>query len=161
MIDLPAMINECTTFTDTQTIESIIYIESKGDPYVIHDNTTGRSYRLSSYSMAVSIAHSALKKGHNIDLGLMQINSRNLPALDLTVDEVLDPCTNIEAGGTILNNAYLRAIKMFGAGHKAILQAVSAYNTGSLRRGFNNGYVTLVMAKLHVLQSASLEQMLD
>ena len=72
----------------------------------------------------------------------MQVNSRNLVALGTTVEQVLDPCTNIRDGATILTADYAEAARTprrRPAGTAG--GAVSAYNTGDFYRGFANGYV--------------------
>ena len=61
-------------------------------------------------------------RGDNVDMGLAQINSKNLPALGLTVEQVFDPCTNIAAGANILAAGYARTGSLGGA--------LSMYNTG-------------------------------
>jgi len=53
---------------------------------------------------------------------LAQINSRNLPSLGLSVDQVFDPCTNIAAGAAILAAGFQRTGSLNGA--------LSTYNTG-------------------------------
>jgi hypothetical protein len=81
-------------------------------------------------------------------MGLMQINSRNLGALNITVADAFDPCRNLWAGARILTSNYLQAAKTEGLGGKALLEAISAYNTGNFRAGFSNGYVRRVVSNL-------------
>jgi type IV secretion system protein VirB1 len=71
----------------------------------------------------------------------MQVNSRNLAALGTTVEQVLDPCTNLQAAATILTADYAEAARTRGDGQPALQAALSAYNTGDFYRGFANGYV--------------------
>jgi type IV secretion system protein VirB1 len=71
----------------------------------------------------------------------MQVNSRNLAALGVTIEQVLDPCTNIRSGATILTADYAQAVRTRGEGQLALKAALSAYNTGDFYRGFANGYV--------------------
>ncbi|MGH7690699.1 MAG: hypothetical protein ACREN3_13915, partial [Gemmatimonadaceae bacterium] len=70
-----------------------------------------------------------------------QVNSANLPALGITVGQVLDPCANLRAGGTILTADYAAAVQRWGEGQGALQHALSAYNAGNFTRGFRNGYV--------------------
>ncbi len=95
-------------------------------------------YRISVYA--------AIAKGYNVDIGYMQVNSRNLPKLGLTVEQALDPCTNIRAGATILTGNYRGAVRIYGEGQAALQAALSAYNTGNFRSGFRNGYVSRYFA---------------
>jgi type IV secretion system protein VirB1 len=69
------------------------------------------------------------------------VNSRNLVTLGLTVQQVLDPCTNIRGGATILTADYAEAVRTRGEGQSALQAALSAYNSGDFYRGFANGYV--------------------
>ncbi len=90
---------------------------------------------------AAQIAESYIARGYSVDIGLMQVNSRNLAALGTTVEQVLDPCTNIHAAATILTADYAEAARTRGDGQPALQAALSAYNTGDFYRGFANGYV--------------------
>ena len=72
----------------------------------------------------------------SIDYGLMQINSGNFRWLGLTPTTALDPCVSIRAGATVL-------------------QAYSAYNTGSPFRGISNGYAAKVVSAVEAVRSAS------
>jgi len=77
-------------------------------------------------------------------MGVMQINVKNLGMLNLSVDEVFEPCTNIKAGAQILQNFYLKSAKDIGQGQASLKRAISAYNTGNFHNGFANGYVAKV-----------------
>lgn len=122
-------------------------MESSGNPIAINVNRIeGRPVyrvpRITSAQQAAQVAHDAIRQGYNVDLGLMQVNSRNLANLGYTVEQMFDRCTNIRAGGRILSENYTRAVRQYGAGQNALLAALSAYNTGNFQRGFRNGYIS-------------------
>ena len=108
-------------------LADIARVESRLDPFAIHDNATGRSYWPRDKAEAIRIAVPLLAAGHSIDAGLMGINAGNWRWLGLDAETVFDPCRNIRAGATVLT-------------------ALSRYNTGSPTRGFRNGYVASVVA---------------
>jgi type IV secretion system protein VirB1 len=58
---------------------------------VINNNTTKKSATFESEAAAVAAAVAAIGRGESVDLGLAQINSKNLPALGLSVDQVFRP----------------------------------------------------------------------
>ena len=77
-------------------------------------------------------SRAAINAMHNIrgDSGVMQINVKNLPMLNLSVEQVFDPCTNITAGAQILQNFYLKSAKSSGQGQASLHRAISAYKYG-------------------------------
>lgn len=134
---------QCAPEVSVVTVERIIQVESKGDPLALNVNRSKVKLSLPrDAAHAASLAGEWIAKGFSVDLGLMQINSRNLPKLGLTVEQVLDPCTNIRAGATILSASYAAAARTLGPGQKALQAALSAYNTGTMHGGFENGYVS-------------------
>lgn len=145
MLDLPAMIQECAPQVGQTTMQAIITTESGGNPWSIGDNTAPLKNQPTTKEDAIAIAKHLIANGHSVDLGLGQVNNSNLNALGLTVEQVFEPCTNINASAAILTDAYHRAVKHLGQGQQALLAALSAYNTGSLINGFGNGYVSKVV----------------
>jgi type IV secretion system protein VirB1 len=97
-------------------------------------------------SEAVAEAGRLVAAGRDIDLGLGQINVRNLRALGMSVEDAFDPCRNLQAAGRVLADGYWRGVTRAGPGQPALRIALSLYNTGHLRRGFANGYVARVSA---------------
>lgn len=139
---LAAGLLACAMNVHPVTTDAVARVESGGNPLALHVNgLRGRQPRAETVAEAASIAESYIRRGFNVDLGVMQVNSRNLPALGLSTEQALDPCTNVRAGGLILAAGYARAVGIYGEGQPALRAALSAYNTGSLSRGFANGYV--------------------
>ena len=139
------LIAACAPQVAPPTIAAIIRVESGGNPLAIGINGPMRlSRRPVDAADAARLARTIMQAGYSVDLGLMQINSRNLPGLGLTVEQVFDPCTNIRAGATILTRGYLGATRRWGPGQDALKAALSAYNTGNYEAGFRNGYVAKV-----------------
>lgn len=101
------------------------------------------------------IAQSYIAQGYSVDVGLMQVNSTNLPRLGLTIADSFDPCTNIAAGAQILREGYAAAAQAEpGQPQRALRIAFSRYNTGDAQRGFHNGYVRKVEAAAEVVVPA-------
>ena len=145
---IPAALLACAinatlaTNVHPKTVEAVIGVEGVGNSLALNVNRLqGPQPHPVSVADAARIAESYIARGFSVDLGLMQVNSRNLPALGYTVEQVLDPCTNIAAGGRILTADYAEAIRLMGEGQPALQAALSAYNTGSFSAGFRNGYV--------------------
>ncbi len=86
-----------------------------------------------------------LKRGRSVSIGLMQINTEHATELGLTVDQLFDPCTNLNTGARLLARKYQRAATIRDEGQEALHQALSEYNSGSDTVGFANGYVSIVV----------------
>ena len=117
-----AMLEQCAPQVAPVTLAAIVQQESGGNPLALHDNTTGKSYAPATVADAARLAGELIAQGHSVDIGLAQINSRNLPRLGLGVDQVLDPCTNLRAAQTVLLEGWTRS--------GDLCATLSAYNTG-------------------------------
>jgi type IV secretion system protein VirB1 len=137
----PALL-ACAPNISPVTLEAIIQVESGGNLLALNVNGLhAQPAPPRDAQEAAEIATRYIAAGYSVDLGLMQVNSRNLPALGYTIEQVLEPCTNMRAGAVILTADYAEAARTQGDGQPALQAALSAYNTGSFYRGFANGYV--------------------
>jgi type IV secretion system protein VirB1 len=152
--DLSELLAKCAPNVHPTTMAALVRHESGGNPYVILDNGNWnlpkskrilRSFRLRSQSEAITVAKKLIAAGHVIDMGLGQINNRNLKSLGLMVEQIFDSCTNLQASQAILIGNYSTAVKQYGHGDQALYAALSAYNTGNFIDGLTNGYVQKVL----------------
>src|SRR5690242_9398827 len=139
---IAAALLACALNVAPATLEAVISVESGGNPLALNVNhLEGPQPHASTPDEAAKLARQYIAAGYSVDIGLMQINSWNLAALGDTVEQALDPCTNIRGGAIILTADYVKASQRFTPGQPALQAALSAYNTGTFRRGFENGYV--------------------
>ena len=132
----------CGPSVEPTTLQVILRVESGAQPYAI--NVNGLSVQplpVRSQAEATATAESWVARGYSVDLGLMQVNSRNLGALGYSIAQMFDPCINVRAGAAVLTKDYLAALTIKPDPQSALRAALSAYNTGSFERGFYNGYV--------------------
>jgi type IV secretion system protein VirB1 len=142
---IAAALLACAMNVAPVTLDAIVRAESGGNPIAIYVNhLAGPQPHAASTADAAALARRYIAAGYSVDIGLMQVNSRNLQALGYTIEDALDPCRNISGGAAILTADYSRAVQQFGEGQRALLAALSAYNTGDFYRGFGNGYVSRV-----------------
>ncbi|MCE6958111.1 lytic transglycosylase domain-containing protein [Cereibacter sphaeroides] len=141
-----AIAENCAPGVAPSVIEKLVSAESGFKLYAIGVNGRDRkSFQPQSVKEAASLATALIAEGRSIDMGLGQINSANLAWLDLTPETVFDPCRNLAAAETVLRDGYDRARAAGASKDEALQQALSHYNTGSLTRGFANGYVGRVL----------------
>ncbi|WP_299697717.1 transglycosylase SLT domain-containing protein, partial [uncultured Vibrio sp.] len=60
----------------------------------------------------------------------MQINTTNLRAYKVSMEDMFDPCQNITVGSKILYEGYQRALRINSEPDMALKIALSYYNTG-------------------------------
>lgn len=126
---------------------AIVRRESGFNPLSIGINGGAKLTRQPTFKQeAVVTAKWLIEHGYNIDMGLAQINVKNLAKLNLTVDDAFDACKNIAASATLLSWNYQAAKGKIAGEQQALLSAISMYNTGNASSGFSNGYVHGVVA---------------
>lgn len=147
--DYTQLVTSCAPMVHPNTMQKLIGHESAHQPYIIGVNEKGKPrqvFRLKSQQEAVEKAKTLIAEGKSIDMGLGQIWSGNLKSLNLTLEQVFDPCTNVRVAAQLLTAAYERAAKVAKTESEALDQALSVYNTGRFDTGIANGYVGKVRA---------------
>ncbi|MGI8398255.1 type IV secretion system lytic transglycosylase VirB1 (plasmid) [Agrobacterium deltaense] len=134
---------ECAPSVAPSTLGAIAKVESQFDPLVLHDNTTGETLHCRSQADATQSVEDRLVAGHSVDVGLMQVNSKNFANLGLTPGNAIEPCASLSAAAHLLVRHY-RGGNTVESKQLALRRAISAYNTGNQTRGFANGYVRRV-----------------
>ena len=141
--------SQCAPNVAPQTVAAIVQTESQRYPFALNVNGARQPARQMNAAAAAATAKRYVAAGYSVDLGLGQINSRNMRRLGLTWETVFDPCTNIAALGQILSQNY-QAVAGGRHPQTALRLALSMYNTGSTSRGFRNGYVAKVVGNAGV-----------
>jgi type IV secretion system protein VirB1 len=154
-MDFNVLASECAPWVAPQTMAAIVRTESQFKPFAININGKAKLERQpATKEEAVITAKWLIENKYNIDLGLGQVNSVNLAKTNLSVEDAFDPCKNIAAAATILKWNYESASKKIPDEQAALQAAISAYNTGSFTRGFNNGYVQKVVSNANIKTQA-------
>ncbi|CCD29351.1 Putative Lytic transglycosylase-like, catalytic precursor [Candidatus Glomeribacter gigasporarum BEG34] len=154
--NLSHLMLQCAPSVHPITLGALIRTESGGYPYALSDDGPQhlpwqarknllRSFYPKTLKEATDIAKMLIHNGHFVGIGLTQVNSQHLSRLGLTVEQLLDPCTNLRAGVWILTHFYIKALRQYKNPQSALLAAISAFNTGDFKSGFANGYVQKVM----------------
>lgn len=91
---------------------------------------------------AVRWARELSASGITVSVGLLQVNAERT---GYSTKELLDPCTNLKRGWSILAAAYRQEVRIFGPGQRSLLAALGTYNAGSPAIGLRNGYVFSIL----------------
>jgi type IV secretion system protein VirB1 len=145
---MSALLTTCAPNVGVKTMAGVVQYESGWQPYAIGDNTTRHSYYPTTRDEALETETYLLGLGHNLDVGLSQVNSENFAAYGLAPATALDSCRNLHAGSAILAEAYSRALRTNWTGapirtrqdvylqqQESLVHALSAYNTGGFFAG--------------------------
>ena len=147
-----ALASQCAPSVAPETVLAIIQTESSSDPFALNVNGGRQPARQTNAADAAATARRYVAAGYSVDLGLGQINSRNMRWLGLTWETVFDPCTNVAALARVLTTNYNTA-RAGRDPQTALRVALSMYNTGSQTRGFRNGYVAKVVGNAGISTS--------
>jgi type IV secretion system protein VirB1 len=143
-MDLLSLATLCGPRVHPQMTLRVIAVESRGNAFAIHDNTTAQQYAPRSLQEAVALSKRLIEAGHRLDLGLMQINYEAwLRPTGFAIERALDPCTNITLGTTILSADYTQALSRSTTPNEALLRSLSLYNSGSESRSLSYAQVVL------------------
>src|SRR5271155_448816 len=100
------LIVACAPTVAPTTVQQIIDVESKGNALALNVNGTRLSRQPRDAADAADLARTYIAEGYTVDMGLMQVNSANLPKLGYSVEDMFDTCKNLSAGSTVLANFY-------------------------------------------------------
>ncbi|ACO03675.1 MAG TPA: lytic transglycosylase [Persephonella sp.] len=85
-------------------LKAIAEVESGMQPYAVNVNLKGknRSFFIKNRKVASEFITYLEKKGYNFDVGISQINIKNIRRFGLSPVELLDPCKNIDLSARIM-----------------------------------------------------------
>ncbi|WP_457622366.1 transglycosylase SLT domain-containing protein [Persephonella sp.] len=85
-------------------LKAIAKVESSMYPYAVNVNLKGknRSFFIKNRKVASEFITYLEKKGYNFDVGISQINIKNIRRFGLSPVELLDPCKNIDLSARIM-----------------------------------------------------------
>ncbi|RTL11783.1 MAG: conjugal transfer protein [Neisseriaceae bacterium] len=146
-IDILNYVQRCSPTVAPSTMIAIIKTESNYNPLAININNKGQRllYQAKSTEQAVAWVNYLENHNYNFDVGLGQVNIKNIKKYGYHARDMLEPCLNLKIAGHILTKNYAAAKNVSSSSGDALLKAISAYNTGNYRSGFNNGYVKKVV----------------
>ncbi len=147
-IILLTLLLNCAPQVDPTTARALVAVESSLNPHAIGVVGGSLERQPRNQREALVTAQALHDAGWNFSVGLAQINVRNLPRLQLSLDSVFDPCRNLAAMQTVLIECFERAAGAApgapASEQRALRQALSCYYSGDFTTGFEHGYVRRV-----------------
>jgi len=151
-MDLLTLAALCGPWVAPATTLSVVAVESAGQIFAIHDNTSNRSFAPATSGEAERISAMLIRAGHRLDLGLMQINyDAWFRPTRMSLHQAFNPCINIAFGTTILSAAYARELSHRLPAPEALKRALSVYNSGDAFRARDYANTVLNRARQNSL----------
>ena len=145
----------CASSVPNDTLAAIARTESALFPFALSINypqTAARSAGFNNSSMLLARQPATLAEalgwatwfelhGYTVSVGLMQVNTQTAKLYGISPRQLFDPCLNVKTGAAIITTYYHQAHRRAASTSEALLNAISAYNTGNTNSGYSNGYV--------------------
>lgn len=153
-MDFDATAHRCAPYVAAATARAVVRVESDMQPWAIHVSGGRLDHQPRTQPEAVSTAKALRVAGWDLDVGLAQINVRNLERFGVPLERAFDPCANLRLMQRLLGECFLRARPIGGSEQLALREALSCYNAGNLRDGFRSGYVARVVQAARITASS-------
>lgn len=146
MLDVFTLAQECAPGVHADTIRRIVSVESSGNPYAIGVVGGRLDRQPRTLDEALATMRWLKANGYNFSVGLAQVNKNNFKRYGLSEETAFEPCQNLRAGGAILKECYVRALKKGVDEQTALRNAFSCYYSGNFLTGYREGYVLKVVS---------------
>lgn len=144
--DFAELAEKCAPSVSLDTLEALVQTESGFNPFAIGVVGQKSVKQPASLQEALLKVSSLVKEAQSFSVGLGQINSANFEKLNVTAEELFDPCTNLKAVATILGQCYVRMSAAGKDSAQTLGDALSCYYSGNAKTGYDHGYVARVVA---------------
>lgn len=139
------LIAMCAPLIHPDTALSVMKEESKLNRFAI-GVVGGYITQPKDLSSALKAVHQLEQEGKNYSIGLMQVNKHNFAKYSVTLEQMFEPCNNLQVAQQILQDCYQRS--------GSVNDALSCYYSGNFRRGYKKdfrgtSYVERVHAQLN------------
>ena len=139
----------CAPQVHLTTAHALVAVESAFNPWAIGVVGGSLQRQPRHRTEALATAQALKAAGRNFSVGLGQINLGNFQRLGLSLESAFEPCTNLAAMQTVLNECFERAQRKSpptSGDQAALYAALSCYYSGNFSTGFRHGYVRKVVA---------------
>lgn len=143
-----ALSKQCAPQVAPQTMVTLVRTESKGNPLALGLNGARLKFQPQSESQAIAWVRYLDQHDYNFDIGLGQVNIKNIRKYKLKAEQLLNPCLNLKVSGYILTQNYLLEKKHTPDSQLALGRALSRYNTGNQSAGYDNGYIQRILQNI-------------
>jgi len=138
MSEIDTFIETCTSGVHPTTVAAIIELVTGADPFLMTVlPANGKYYRAAAEDVQTVVRKGIkeIEQGGEVSVGLMQVSSHYWLDYDVTIMDMMDPCTNIQVGTSLFATAFKRHFKLDGDSDRAMRFALKEYVESNLFEG--------------------------
>ena len=139
MSEIDTFIETCSSGVHPDTVAAVVEIVTNREPFVFTVlPAKGKRIQGSARDRDTVIRKGSehIEAGGMVSVGLMQVSSKYWKKHDVTIMDMMDPCTNIRVGTSLLKSAFVNAKLAQKDNGEAIAYAIEIYINGNL---YENG----------------------
>ena len=140
-----ALLASCAPQVHATTATALVAVESGRNPFAIGVVGGALTRQPANRSEGIATARALQAGGWSFSVGLGQINVGNFARLGLTIESAFDPCTNLDAMQSVLQDCFQRSHTTSRADATRLRNALSCYYSGNFTTGYRDGYVRKVV----------------
>lgn len=130
MSELDVFMETCSVGVHPDTVAQIVETVGPAEMHLLRImNPKGQvvTAAVESRDAGIRKAITEIENGAAVSIGVMQVSSNYWLEYDVTVFDMVEPCTNITVGTSILTKAYLSSLETHGDQYSALKIAVREY----------------------------------
>lgn len=149
IMDLVTLILACSLYNDNSIPYAMIQTGTQNNPLVVTVDDNTKTFK--TIPAAVHYTHTQLALGRNLEIGLMQIPSRWLPAIGAHASDLFRPCKNLVVATQILEKLRFKCQSTASNDPTMDIQAcvLSSYKSKNLQYGLAYANQVIEYAKIH------------
>ncbi len=145
MLDFLLMAHQCAPEVHPNTLAHVVQVESGYNPFAIGVVGAHLERQPNNEAEAIATANWLERHNFNYSVGLGQVNKGNFTKYGLTPSSAFEPCRNLHAASSILEECYRRALQVHPDEQTALRDSFSCYYSGNFTTGYKAGYVIKVL----------------
>lgn len=156
MSEIDTFIETCSSGVHPDTVAAVIRIVTDNEKFiftVLPSNGQRIQGSADSRDAVIKKGIEHIEAGDAVSVGVMQVSSKYWSKFDVTIMDMMDPCTNIEIGTSLLKNAYINAKLSQKQNGEAIAYAIETYVNGNLYEDGRKKAISVLGQKINLSQT--------
>lgn len=135
MSEIDTFIETCSSGVHPETVAAVVEMVTDREPFVFTVLTADGNRiqgNAADRETVIRKGNEHIAAGDQVSVGFMQVSSKYWENHNVTIMDMMDPCTNIEVGTSLLKSAFINAKLAQKESGEAIAYAIEMYINGNL-----------------------------